>query len=60
MKKVCVGCKIFVEGSKCPLCNKSELSDSWKGKVMIIDPEQSEISKRLKITKAGKYAIKTK
>jgi DNA-directed RNA polymerase subunit E" len=60
MKKVCKKCKIFVSEEKCPLCGNSDFTDTWKGKIIILKPEESEIAKKLGITKAGTYAIKTK
>ena len=58
MKKVCKKCKLFVEGSNCPICKSNQFTDSWKGKLIIIDPEKSEIAKKLDITVKGEYAIK--
>ena len=59
-KKVCKKCKIFVEGDKCPICGESDLTETWKGRVIILNPEASEIAKNIKVTKAGSYAIKTR
>ena len=60
MKKACNNCKIFVAGEKCPICNGSDLSESWKGRIYIFDAERSEIAKKLEIKRKGEYAIKTK
>ncbi|PIU75830.1 DNA-directed RNA polymerase subunit E'' [Candidatus Pacearchaeota archaeon CG06_land_8_20_14_3_00_35_12] len=57
--KVCKKCKIFVEDEKCPICGDSNFTETWKGKVIILNPETSEIAKRLKLEKEGAYAIKT-
>ncbi len=35
-----------------------QLSDNFKGRLVIMNPEQSEIAKNLKITKKGTFAIK--
>ena len=59
-KKVCKNCKIFVKGTQCPLCKSSDLTSSWKGRVIIFDPNKSEIAKKMGITVKGEYAIKTK
>lgn len=59
-KKACKDCKIIYEGDRCPKCGSQNSSDSWKGRVIIIDPENSEIAKKLKINEKGAYAIKTK
>ena len=58
-QKACKKCKAVHTLAKCPKCGTEEFSDSFKGKVLILDPEQSEISKRLKIKEKGEYAIKT-
>ena len=60
-KKACKTCKMIYEGEeKCPNCGSTEFVDNWKGKVLIFNPEESEIAKNLKVTKKGTYAIKIK
>lgn len=57
MRKVCKKCrKIYENLDVCPECNE-KLSESFKGVVIIVDPENSEIAKKLNIKKSGKYAI---
>lgn len=58
-KKACKKCKILVEGEKCPLCQGTHLIESWKGRVIILKPEESEIAKKMNIKQKGTYAIKT-
>jgi DNA-directed RNA polymerase subunit E" len=58
--KVCKKCKIFVEHDKCPICQGTQLTENWKGRVIIINPEQSEIARKLQIKKKGTYAIKAR
>jgi RNA polymerase subunit RPABC4/transcription elongation factor Spt4 len=59
VEKACKKCKAIVEsGNKCQNCGSEELTDTFKGKVNIINPEQSEIAKNIKINKKGAYAIK--
>ena len=60
MKKACKKCKMIYEGDKCPGCGSSEFVDNFKGRVVILKPEESEIAKKVNITKPGTYAIKTK
>ena len=60
IRKVCKKCRIFVEGQKCPLCGGEQLTESWKGRVYVFNPEESEIAKNMKVTKKGIYAIKTR
>jgi len=57
--KVCRSCKeIITEGNKCPSCGSENIADSFKGRVVILDPEKSEIAKNLKHSKKGAFAIK--
>ena len=59
-KKVCKKCRMFVEGNVCPVCKSNQFSESWKGRLAIIDPEKSEIASKLKFSKKGNFAIKTR
>ena len=56
--KVCRKCRLFVEGSQCPICKGSNFSNSWKGKLVVIDPVNSEIAKKIGMDAKGEYAIK--
>lgn len=56
-EKACKKCGLIVTGSSCPVCKSSSLSSDWSGVVIVLDPEESQIAKKLKITKPGKYAI---
>ncbi len=57
-EKACKNCKLIYEGDKCPHCDKKDTSDTFKGKVEIVNPEKSELAKELKVSKTGLYAIK--
>ncbi len=59
-KKVCKKCKIFVDGSKCPICSDNQFTTNWKGRVYILDANKSMVAKKLGITVKGEYAIKAK
>jgi len=59
-KKACKSCKIFVAGEKCPICNNSNFSASWSGRLYIVDSNKSEIAKKLGAEMKGEYAIKIK
>lgn len=48
---------MFTEKKECPNCKSSDLSTSWKGVVVINDPEGSEIAKILEINTPGKFAL---
>jgi DNA-directed RNA polymerase subunit E" len=55
--KVCKNCRLFVKGDKCPVCQMSSFSRTWKGMVFIRDPQNSEVAKLLSITHPGKYCL---
>ena len=56
--KACKNCRRIVEGDVCPVCKDSELTAHWKGSITIIDPEKSELAKKMEITTPGRYAIR--
>lgn len=60
MRKVCKKCKLFVTGSKCPVCNDNQFSENWKGRLFILDTEKSEIAQKIGIKAKGEYAIKVR
>jgi DNA-directed RNA polymerase subunit E" len=57
-ERACRICRTIYEGDKCPNCNNQEYSEDFKGKVIILNPESSEVAKNIKATKKGTYAIK--
>ncbi len=58
-KKACKKCKILVDGNKCSLCQGDQFTESWKGKIIVLNAEKSEIAKKTEIKVKGEYAIKT-
>ena len=60
MKKVCKKCKLFVDGSVCPICKNNQFSENWKGRIYIADSARSEIAQKMCIGVKGEYAIKVK
>jgi len=59
-KKACKICKRIYESDNCPGCQSNESVRDFKGKIIIFDPEKSEIAKSVGIDKIGEYAIKVK
>jgi DNA-directed RNA polymerase subunit E" len=57
---VCRECHRIVEGGTCVICGTANLSDDWAGYLVIIDPEHSEIAKKMKINLPGRYALKVR
>lgn len=59
-ENVCRECHVIVRGQVCPVCNSSTLTSDWSGYVVIIDPKNSNIAKKLGINLPGKYALKVR
>jgi DNA-directed RNA polymerase subunit E" len=58
-EKACRTCRLLVEEDKvCPNCGENTFTTFWRGYVVILNPEQSEIAKKMGITKKGKYALR--
>jgi DNA-directed RNA polymerase subunit E" len=57
-KKSCTKCKLLVTGSECPICKSKDLSTNWKGRIVILDANESEIAKYMTINAKGDYSIK--
>lgn len=51
---------MFVEKDVCPNCQGNQFTNTWKGRITILNAEKSEIAKKLEIKKDGEYAIKTR
>ena len=58
--RVCRECHRVVEGEACVICGTANLSEDWAGYVVIIDPEHSDIAKKMNITLPGRYALKVR
>ena len=59
-RKVCKKCKIFVKGAECPLCKGNQFSESWQGRLSVLDAERSEIAQKIGIKVKGDYSIKVR
>jgi DNA-directed RNA polymerase subunit E" len=57
-EKACKNCKMIYGGVSCPGCQHKESLDSFKGKITVVDPENSEIAKNLKIKGKGVFAVR--
>ena len=57
---VCRQCHRVVEGEGCTVCGSPMLTQDWAGYLVIIDPEHSEMARRLNIKLAGRYALKVR
>ena len=53
----CKNCKALTTEKKCPICGSANLTTNWKGLIHVIDPENSEIAKKLGIKSKGTFAL---
>ena len=51
---------MIVSGDVCPNCKDSELTKSFEGYILIVDPEKSEVAKQIGATTPGRYSLKIK
>lgn len=58
-QRACKLCNNIHNEDKCPLCESKESTEAFKGRIEIIDPEKSEIAKKLNLSRKGNFAIKT-
>ena len=59
--KACKICnKIYESGEKCPKCGAKEYTETFKGRIVILNPEKSEIAQKLNLKDKGNFAIKTR
>jgi DNA-directed RNA polymerase subunit E" len=57
--KACTQCRLIVnEAAECPNCHSTTLTEKFMGQLIVVDPEKSEIGKKLEIKVPGRYAIK--
>ena len=59
-KKVCKKCKVFVEGGECPLCHGNQFTQSWQGRINILDTNKSMIAGKIGNKVKGEYALKAR
>ena len=59
--KACRICNsIYETGEKCPKCGAKESTDAFKGRIVILEPEKSEIAQKINLKEKGNFAIKTR
>lgn len=58
--KACRQCKALVplDEKKCPVCGSTAFTKLWMGYVIVIDPERSEIAKKIGAKVPWTYAIR--
>ena len=58
--RACKICNTIHESEKCPKCDSKESVESFKGRIIVINPEKSEIAQKLNLKNKGNFAIKTR
>lgn len=58
--KVCRDCHRVVDGETCVVCGTANVSEDWAGYLVIIDPEHSDVAKKMNIKLPGRYALKVR
>jgi len=59
-QKACKVCRRIYDGAKCPDCESKESTEGFKGRIAVLNPEKSEIAKKLNMAKKGNFAIKVR
>ncbi len=49
---------VVEEETTCPNCEGTNFTTFWRGYVVIVDPENSEIAKKMGTTRPGKFALR--
>ncbi len=58
-QKACKNCSSITDQNKCPRCG-GEVSKEWQGYLLVLDPEKSEIARKMGIHASGRYALRVK
>jgi len=58
-QKACKNCSSITDQNKCPRCG-GEVSREWQGYLLVMDPEKSEIARKMGIHASGRYALRVK
>ena len=56
--RACRVCKTITSESVCPNCKSTDLSEDYTGLLIVLDAENSQLAKKLKVEKEGRYALK--
>ncbi|MBD3387659.1 MAG: DNA-directed RNA polymerase subunit E [Candidatus Altiarchaeales archaeon] len=57
--RACKSCMRLSEEERCPVCG-SNTSQYWSGYFAVLDPETSQIAKKMGIKSPGQYALKVR
>ena len=57
--RACKKCHKLTEKETCPVC-ETPTTQYWSGYLGILDPDKSEVAKKMDIKVAGEYALKVR
>jgi DNA-directed RNA polymerase subunit E" len=57
--RACKSCLRLSDAERCPSCNAAT-SQYWSGYLAVLDPENSQIAKRMELKTPGQYALKVR
>jgi DNA-directed RNA polymerase subunit E" len=57
--RACKTCLRISEEERCPVCGAGT-SQYWSGYLAVLDPERSQIAKRMEFKTPGQYALKVR
>lgn len=60
VEQACRSCHMLTSANICPNCKRSGLSRDWAGELIVVDPERSQLAKRIGAKKPGKYALRVR
>jgi DNA-directed RNA polymerase subunit E" len=58
--KACKLCKTITETEKCPNCGSKETTEGFKGRIVVLNSEKSELAAKAHLKDKGNFAIKTR
>jgi DNA-directed RNA polymerase subunit E" len=59
-ERACKTCHLITTKEMCLKCHTHTLSDDFSGIIIVLDPKNSELAKRLNFDVAGKYALRVR
>lgn len=59
-ERACKVCKTIFLEDKCPACGSKESTEGFKGRIHVLNPEESEIAEKLNLRTSGEFAIKSR
>jgi len=57
VSKACKSCNRISDSSTCPNCSSTDLSTRYQGMIIIIDPNKSDLAKKMQVSLPGEYAL---